>query len=188
MKRWWFAAALTFVVALQPVAASTFIAMSPAELVRGSSAVVEGEVLRVESYWDAAGRIIVTEAMVQVRDVLAGETPSVVRVKTFGGTVDGYTVEAFGFPTFAKGERQVLFLAPDREPDMMRVTGYQQGQYRIVRDPAGVDRAVSALDDGALLLRADGSADRLPRLLPLTELKRRVRGEAERLAGGSGDR
>jgi hypothetical protein len=177
MKQWLLAAALTL-VALQPSDASTFIAMSTGDLVRGSSAVVAGEVLTVESYWESTGRVIVTEAMVRVEDVLAGEAPSVVRVKTFGGTVGGFTVEAIGFPTFTRGERLVLFLEPDTEPDMVRVTGYQQGQYRIQTGADGRELAVSAVDGGALLLAPDGRATDRPAIVPLAELRQRIQSEA----------
>ena len=183
MKRWLLVAALVCAAALQPVQASTFIAMSTADLVREASAVVEGEVLKVESLWDSEGRIIITEALVHVGDVIAGEAPSVVRVKTFGGTVNGYTIEAHGFPVFAKGERLVLFLHADGEPDVMRVTGYQQGQYRIRPDASGVEKAYSAVDGDARFVTPNGRAVELPNALPLSDLKQLIRGEAERLAG-----
>lgn len=184
MKRCWWVAALACMVALQPLAASTFMAQSVGELVEASAAILEGEVLRVESYWEATGSIIVTEALVQVRDLIAGDAPSVVRVKTFGGTVDGYTIEAFGFPRFAKGERVVLFLEADREIDMMRVAGYQQGQWRIERDERGIEKAISAVDSGASLVAADGRPVDHPRQLLLAALKDRIRAEASRHDSG----
>lgn len=184
MKRWLLVAVLVCAAALQPVQASTFIAMSTADLVREASAVVEGEVLRVESFWDSAGQIIVTEALVHVDDVIFGEAPAVVRVKTFGGTVNGYTVEAHGFPVFDKGERLVLFLHADAEPDLMRVTGYQQGQYRVRPDASGIEKVYSAVDGEARLIAPNGHAVRLPNALPLSDLKQLIRDEAERLEGG----
>lgn len=182
MKRWLLVAALVCAAALQPVQASTFIAMSTTDLVREASTVVEGEVLKVESIWDSQGRIIVTEALVHVDEVILGDAPAVVRVKTFGGTVSGYTIEAHGFPVFAKGERLVLFLHEDSEPDVMRVTGYQQGQYRIRPDAAGADKAYSAVDGEARLIAPNGRAVQLPNALPLSDLKQLIRNEADRLA------
>lgn len=183
MKRWLFTVALVLVAALQPLRASTFVAMSVRDLVRDSEAVVEGEVLKVESYWSASGRIIVTEAMVRVQDLVSGEAPSVVRVKTFGGTVDGYTVVASGFPSFVKGERLLLFLEADDEAGMMRVAGYQQGQYRVERDDHGVEKAVSVLEEGANLVTPSNRTVFHPRVLPLIDLKNLVRTEAARLSG-----
>lgn len=181
MKRRWLMAALAMLAMAavpQLLSASTFVDMTTGDLVRASSTVVEGEVLKVESYWESTGRIIVTEAMVRVDDLVVGEAPTVVRVKTFGGTVDGYTVEASGFPAFVRGERLVLFLAPDGEPDLMRVTGYQLGQYRVRQGADGRDEAFSAVDEGARFLAPDGRAvDRSARL-PLADLKRQIRAAA----------
>jgi hypothetical protein len=181
MKRSWILVALALVAAPQLLSASTFVDMGTRDLLRESSAVIEGEVLQVESFWESAGRIIVTEAMVQVREVLAGEAPSVVRVRTFGGTVGGFRVEAIGFPTFEKGEHVVLFLGPDREADTLRVTGYQLGQYRIRRAEDGFETAVSAARDSGHLVTPEGGAADRPTVLPLGALKQLVRSEAARL-------
>jgi hypothetical protein len=178
MKRWCLVAALALLAMPRLLGASTFVDMSTGDLVRESSAVVEGEVLKVESYWEPAGRIIVTEALVRVDDLVVGEAPTVVRVKTFGGTVGGYTVEAIGFPTFARGERLVLFLGPDPDPDLMRVTGYQLGQYRVRSGADGHDEAVSAVDGGARFLTPDGRAADRAAQLPLADLKQEIRAAA----------
>lgn len=172
----WVAAGV--LVALAPLAASTFVAMDLDELVGASSAVVQGEVLRVESYWEKTGTVIVSEAMVRVEEAVLGEPHSIVRVRTFGGTVGGYSVEAHGFPTFAQGERVLVFLEPDTEPDLLRVTGYQQGLFRIGKGPGGAERASSAIDAGAAIVSADGRAADLPRELSLADLKDRIRAAA----------
>ena len=177
-RKWWSWVALGAGLALSPLAASTFVAMDLGELVGASSAVVQGEVLRVESYWEKTGTVIVSEAMVRVEEAVVGEPHSIVRVRTFGGTVGGYTVEAHGFPTFVQGERVLIFLAPDTEPDLLRVTGYQQGLFRIAKTPGGAERALSALDDGARLVSPDGRAADLPRELSLVDLKDRIRAAA----------
>jgi hypothetical protein len=174
--------ALVMAAALQPASASTFVAMSTTEMVRSSSAVVEGEVLAVSSYWSDSGRIILTEVMLQVRDVYAGEAASVVRVKTFGGTVDGYTVVAHGFPTFEKGQRLVLFLEPDDVVDMFRVVGYQQGLYRVERQRDGQEKAMSSVDHNARLISADGREVSYSQILPLATLKQQVADVAARLS------
>ena len=72
----------------------------------------------------------------------------------------------------------LVFVDPDSEPDLLRVTGYQQGLFRIGKDPAGAERALSAVDAGAALVSADGRAADLPRELPLAELKDRIRAAA----------
>lgn len=165
-----------------PVAASTFVAMSTSDLVKASSAVIEGEVSSLESRWTADRRIIVTDVTVRVWDVLGGKAPEVLVVKTFGGTVNGFTVDASGFPEFTRGERVLLFLEPDPEAGRQRVTGYQQGLYRIVQRPDGSETAVSSVDQGVQLLSADGASVKPLPSLPLDDLRRLIRDEFERLA------
>ena len=173
-------AAAALAGAASPAAASTFVAVTTEDLVRTSASIVEGEVLAVQSRWTADGRIIVTDATVRVSSTLAGEAAPVVRVKTFGGTVGGFTVEAHGFPTFRAGERVLLFLEPDTEAGRLRVNGYQQGHYRVVGGP-GAETALSTVDDGARLIAAPGARAESLRALPLTELRQRIRAEVQRL-------
>ncbi|HXT50298.1 MAG TPA: hypothetical protein VN811_04605, partial [Thermoanaerobaculia bacterium] len=166
-----------------PASGSTFLHMSRAELAAKASSVVLGNVLSVESFWTKSGRIIVTEAMVEVEDAVLGEAPSVVRVRTFGGTVNGYTVEAHGFPTFEKGERLLLFLEQDKaDPDATRVLGYQEGMYRVAMDKAGREVAHPTVDAGARLLTADGKVAPVQRPVLLDDLRGEVR-ELGRRAG-----
>jgi len=172
---------LTFALGSAPLAASTFVAMSTSDLVKASSAVIEGEVSSLESRWTPDGRIIVTDVTVRVWDVLGGKAPEILVVKTFGGTVDGFTVEAAGFPAFTRGERVLLFLEPDAEAGRQRVTGYQQGLYRIVQRADGRETALSSVDQGAHLLSADGVQVQPLPSLPLDDLRRLVRDEFLRL-------
>jgi hypothetical protein len=164
-----------------PAKASTFVAMSTSALVKSSSAVIEGEVLTLESRWTADRRIIVTDATVRVSDVLGGKAPEVVQVKTFGGTVNGFTVEASGFPQFTVGERVLLFLEPDTEAGRLRVNGYQQGLYRIVQRPDGTETAVPSLDHGVQLLSPSGVRVAPLAAMTLTDLRSLIRDEFERL-------
>jgi hypothetical protein len=165
-----------------PASGSTFIHMSRGELTAKARAVITGEVLEVSSFWDRQGRIIVTEAMVRVEDALLGDSASVVAVRTFGGTVDGFTVEAHGFPVFTKGERVLLFLDDDREPDVHRVLGYQEGHYRLVLDKrTGVEMAVPTVDGEARLVTAEGRQAPAPRAIALDQLREEIRGHARRV-------
>lgn len=180
MKRLVSGVLLLALVAAAPAVASTFLAMDRTSLVRQADAVIQGRVLKVESFWEPTGTVIVTEAMVQVEEVVVGRTPTVVRVKTIGGEVGGYVIDAHGFPTFTADERVLLFLEEDGE-DTLRVTGYQLGQYRLVAGEGGVELAVPALDEGARLLTADGKLAPAPAAQPLAELKNQIRAEARRL-------
>jgi hypothetical protein len=95
--------------------------------------------------------------------------------------VNGFTVDAIGFPEFKVGERVLLFLEPDTEAGRLRVNGYQQGLYRIVQRPDGIETAVPSLDHGAQLLSLSGA--RVPPLpaIPLDDLRHLIRDEFERL-------
>ncbi len=178
MKRLVSIGVLLLLAATLPVGASTFLRMKPGELVNASAAVVQGQVLKVESFWDRAGRVIVTEAQVQVEEKILGEAPSVVVVRTWGGTVNGYTVEAHGFPKFQPNERVLLYLEPERD-GASRVTGYQQGHFRIVRDKAGVEYAVPTVDE-AHIVTPDGRAGAPAKTVRLDVLKASIRNEAHR--------
>jgi hypothetical protein len=100
-------------------------------------------------------------------------------VRTFGGTVNGYTVEAHGFPTFARGEKLLLFLENDpAERDTHRVLGYQEGMYRVTADKAGREVAFPTVDGGARLFTADGRPAPAPRPIQLDELREEIRDNA----------
>ncbi len=179
MKRWSVLCLVALLAAL-PVTASTFLAMSRAELIHDSTAVVQGKVVEVRSFWDEAGRIIVSEAVIQVEEAVLGDPGSQVRVKTWGGTVDGYTVEAHGFPKFKANERVFLFLEREHE-GVAKVAGYQQGHFRLVMDRSGFEWAVPVVDEGARFLTPDGSQGPPAKAMLLDELKGSVRDEARRV-------
>ena len=163
--------AVAILVAL-PLSASTFIAMSETELLAGSQAVVQGKVLDVRSFWNDDRTAIVTEARVLVDELVAGEAPSVVVVKTFGGQVGDIVIEAHGFPTFQAGEQVLLYLSPDG--DDFRVTGYRLGHLRI-RDTAKGRLAVPTVEEGVRFFTRDGQLAPLPRPESLELLKERIR-------------
>jgi hypothetical protein len=165
-----------------PAAASTFVALSHQDLVAQSDAIVQGRVLKVSSFWSPSGRIIQSEAMIQVEEKIRGNAPSVVVVRTFGGTVGGYTVEAEGFPKFAVNERVVLFL--QNAGDVAEVTGYRQGQWRIVRDKSGVEMAVPTMEGSMLVSGRDGRTVAAQKALPLATFKAQIRAVADRPGTG----
>lgn len=176
MKHLSLVGALVCALMAAPVGASTFVAMNGAELVSQSDAVVVGEVLYTYSYWNSEATMIFTDAVVHVREAIVGNASGLVSVRTPGGTVADYRVEAHGFPAFGAGQTQVLYL--HRTPEgQMAVTGFQQGQYRVVTRSDGAEVAVPALE-GVRLLTANGQAAPRPRALPLETLKASIRAEA----------
>ena len=164
-----------------PAVASTFLALDQKELVANSDAVIEGKVINVESYWDREGRVIVSVATVRVEDTIFGKADEVIRVQTFGGTVDGYTIEAAGFPKFARGEHVVLFVNQREALDKsIRVTGFQQGHYRIY-DRQGTRMAVPTVGPGANLINRRGGRVQPQTALPLDELRSQIQARASEL-------
>jgi len=178
MKRLVSIGLLLVMAAVVPVGASTFLKMTQKDLIRDSAAVVQGQVIKVSSFWDPTGRIVMTEALVRVEDKILGNAPSVVVVRTFGGTVGSFTVEAHGFPKFRNNERLLLYLEPEQD-GASRVAGYQQGQFHVVRDKSGVELAIPAFD-GANLVTPDGRVAAPAKALRLDELKQSIRDEARR--------
>lgn len=179
MKRLVMLLLLSALVLSLPAAASTFIHMTQKDLVRDAASVVQGRVISTSSYWNPTGQVIVTDAMLQVEDAVLGNAPTVVVVRTFGGTVGGYTIEAHGFPKFRVNERLLLFLEPETE-GAARVAGYQQGQYRIVTDKSGAEIAVPTYEGGASFVTRDGSRPAAAKSLPLETLKASIREDARR--------
>jgi hypothetical protein len=170
---------LVIVLMAAPATASTFVAMDQAELVAASDAVIQGEVLEVYSFWNHGGNAVVTEARILVEEVVAGQAPSEVVVRTFGGRVGDYTLEAHGFPTFQEGQRVVLFV--HRAPDAtLQVTGYRLGEYRVARGDHGQLVAYPTLEAGVRLVHADGKPAPRPEAVPLETLKSQIRGVADR--------
>jgi hypothetical protein len=100
-------------------------------------------------------------------------------VETFGGKVGNLYFEAHGFPQFTVNEELLLFLETEKD-GVQRVAGYQQGQFRIVRDKSGVELAIPALDLDANLLTKDGRRAPRPQVLRLATLKSQIRAEADR--------
>jgi hypothetical protein len=170
---------LLMVVAAMPAGASTFLKMTQKDLVRDAAVVVKGQVIQVNSFWNAEGTAIVSEAMVKVDEALLGRPDSVVIVKTFGGEVNGYYVEAHGFPKFTLNEKVLLFLEAEHD-GAARVAGYQQGQFRVIQDKAGVEYAIPALDLDANVLAKDGRPAPRETAIRLDVLRNSIRTEAVR--------
>src|ERR1041384_856382 len=102
---------LLLVLAL-PLAASQFMELSFDQVARESQLIARGTVVDTFSAWDDAHEVIYTYATLRVHRYF-GETtgPDTVTVREVGGTVDGYTQEAIGFPALRSEENVVFFLS-----------------------------------------------------------------------------
>lgn len=175
------AVAILFALVAAPLAASTFVAMTEDELISQSDMVIQGEVINIQSNWSQSGRIIVSDAIIRVDEVLVGDSPRVVRVRTIGGQVNDFVVESHGFPSFDEGERVILYLYEEPSDRSLRVLGYQQGYFRVVTRLDGVTLAVPQVDEEARLLRPDGTPVPVPRSVEIGAFKSRLLNAARRL-------
>ena len=180
VKAWLLAVAALVASVGGAARASTFLAQSQEELVAGSAAVVDARVTQVRSFWNAERTMILTEALVRVDEVIVGESPSLVKVRTFGGTVGRQRVVAHGFPTFEHGQRLLLFLYAEPADGSVRVRGYRLGEYRIETAADGVEMARPMADGGMRLLHPDGKVAAPPQAMPLADFKAGLRDIGER--------
>ena len=132
-------AALLMLVLAFPVMASQFVKLPFDQVVRESALIVRGEVVNTWSAWDDSHEVIFTYATVRVSRYF-GETtgPDTLVVREAGGTVDGYTQEAIGFPAIRQGEDVVMMLSRWEDGADYRIHAYNQGKY-LVRDRDGVE-------------------------------------------------
>ncbi len=168
------------VIAASSASASTFIAMSPEELVKSAEDVVVGYVLETYTHWNAERTKIITEVHVAVEEAVLGEPAGTVVIRTLGGEIDGMVSEVHGYPKFQPNERVLIFLK-QRDDGLAHVVGYSQGHYRVIPAKDGRDLAVPTVDDKTLLLTRRGTPAPRPTTLPLAELKQKIRDQAMRL-------
>jgi hypothetical protein len=126
-----------------PLSAAQFIEQSFDQVARDADYVVRGSVINTWSAWDDAHEVIYTYATLRVTRYfgeIAG--PDTLVVREVGGTVDGYTQEAIGFPAIRRGEQVVLFLSKWENNGDLRIHAYNQGKY-LVRMRAGKEVLVA---------------------------------------------
>ena len=122
---------LLLVLAL-PLAASQFVQLSFDQVARESDLIVRGKVESTFSAWDDAHEVIFTYATIRVNRYFGESTgPDTLVVREVGGTVDGYTQEAIGFPAIRQGENVVLFLSRWDNGSEYRIHAYNQGKFLV---------------------------------------------------------
>lgn len=161
-----------------PSARATLVQrMEVEDLTRASDLVAIAVVERVASGWDANGSIR-TRATMRIERVLSGggAVPRTVEVTSFGGEVDGTSMDFPGNPRFETGERVVVFLAPwEKRPGERQVVGAFQGAFRLAVEPeTSMPLAVRRSAPGAAVVGGD-PAEGGDLVLYLDELEARVR-------------
>ena len=129
---------LLLVLAL-PLSASQFVHLPFDQVARESKFIVRGTVEQTWSAWDDAHEVIFTYATVRVNRYFGEATgPDTLVVREVGGTVDGYTQEAIGFPAIRQGENVVLFLSRWDDSTDYRIHAFNQGKF-LVKSRGGVE-------------------------------------------------
>ncbi len=113
-----------------PAAASVTLALDLDELVQSSEEVVLGTVIAKRSLYNAE-RQIVTDVTIRVEDVMKGTCArgDDIVIRRLGGAVGDLGMRVAGEPTFAEGERAVVFA--ERAGPHLRPTGMSQGVLRV---------------------------------------------------------
>lgn len=144
-----------------PLAAAQFIELPFDQVAREAKYVVRGQVIDTWSAWDDAREVIFTYSTVRVSRYIGEATgPETLVVREVGGTVDGYTQEAIGFPEIRRGEQVVLMLAEWEGSTDLRVHAFNQGKF-LVRERSGVEVLVAdpVKQGDARLARGSGPFD-----------------------------
>jgi hypothetical protein len=148
-----------------PVAATTVIAPTFAELVRDAEIVFEGEVIDTKARVsvEREGETIITDVYFRVAKVLKGTVGPTTLLEFLGGTIGDRTYRIEGMPTFTIGDRDVIFAAPSRRL-ISPLVGIMHGRVRIVKDGAMRQDLVRRFD-GALLRNLSMLGSSQPQLI-----------------------
>ena len=130
----------TFLLALllAPAArATSVLAPTFAELVAEADTIVRGTVtaVRSETFDSPQGPGIHTFVTLRVERALKGTPGDSVTLRLLGGTVGPRTLRVVGLPTFAVGQRQLVFFAHNGQT-LCPLIGAGHGRYHVLTDPA----------------------------------------------------
>lgn len=145
-----------------PASATTLVRASLDDLVAANGAVVLGEVVDVESYWNAEGNFILTDVRFAVSDVLKGNASrgSELTVTLMGGRVGDITTLIIGGPQLIPGKSYMVFLNEESLPGVQALTvrDLVQGTFDVVMAKDGL-RAVSQANSHPLIPDKQGYMD-----------------------------
>lgn len=125
--------------------ATSVVPMDLDTLADHSGQVIVGTVTAVRSYWADSPRRIESEIAFEETEYLKGTLPdsrSTFTLVVPGGTVGQTSMQLAGTPTFAVGEKWVLFLLPSYKT--FPVVGLSQGAFRVQAGGDGVERVFAS--------------------------------------------
>lgn len=126
---------ITAVAMLTPAAAATtVVALKLDEIARLSDGAVGGTVKNTVARKASDGSIYTFVTLDNLDVVLGHYTARTLTLRLKGGTVGEETLLIEGAPRLYEGERVVVFVAGNGQA-MMPIVGWEQGLFRVVRDP-----------------------------------------------------
>lgn len=143
--------AVLFLLGTAAGAAGSVVPPLPLDkLIASADVVFTGTVVRVETAWTGTrtGRAIVTRVTFRVERALKGEPARDLSLEFLGGRVGDDALEIHGAPQFEVGQRTVIF-ARMRGPEVSPLAGFNQGRFRVNRDPATGRDYVTTYDGSA---------------------------------------
>jgi hypothetical protein len=120
MKRQLMAVVMAVGVVTPTFAQSEDAASDVARLTRGAGKVVVGRIVDVQPRFETnkfGDQLIVSHALVEVRETLKGAHQPSVRIAVEGGSLGGLSLEVSDMPALAEGDEAVLFLEATTQGD-----------------------------------------------------------------------
>ncbi len=134
---------LGLVFSAASVRATTYAPVTFSELVDRAEVIFVGDVVDVRPYTMRVrdNTIIKTRVTFSVSDPIFGTTSLVEVFDFLGGETGGVGMAVAGMPTFAIGDRRVVFARRDRS--INPIVGFTQGLLQVRPDDNGVDRVLT---------------------------------------------
>lgn len=123
--------------------ATTYESVTFEQMVRQADVIFIGDVIDVVPFEvrRASGRSIKTRVTFRVVDPIYGARATVEVFEFLGGTIGDVTMQVAEMPTFARGDRRLMFAR--RERSINPIVGFSQGLMKVSRDIRGVDRVLT---------------------------------------------
>ena len=173
---------LLLALGVSTASATTIVRRSVEEMTRIADEVVQGTVVGAESRWTDDRQQILTYVTVSATERLKGSDSGDVTFVQLGGTVGSDFMFALGTPSFAPGERVVVFLGRMSSVKRLAVPtdrwllGLGQGKWSVSNDPVTGRASARVGLEGARVIERPGRP--IETDLDLDQLRARIRAAA----------
>jgi hypothetical protein len=134
--------------------ATVFLPTDLNDLSRDAVAIARGRIVAVDAQWTDGRRSIETLVTLETETYLKGSLGQVVQFRVPGGSLGRFRSVVVGAPSFAVGQRVIVFLG-SRGPTVPYVLGMSQGVFRLSQSPQGdwlvTPPSISAAADGPIV-------------------------------------